>query len=203
MKKLKKIQKIIGLLIIAIILVIIVYGILIIIPNKKNAKDISESIKYGYTLYKRDIKLYKDTFEKLKGVLEKDTINYNEYAKYASELFIIDFYTLNNKISKNDIGGIQFIHEDLKDNFIQKASDTVYKYINSESVKNELPEVSTIKSSVKEGKYKISDIEYDSYIVELNWDYIKDYGYEKNGIVTLVKVDDELFIVEKDNINEK
>lgn len=203
MKKLKKIQKIIGLLIIAIILVIIVYGILIIIPNKKNAKDISESIKYGYTLYKRDTKLYKDTFEKLKSVLEKDTINYNEYAKYASELFIIDFYTLNNKISKNDIGGIQFIHEDLKDNFIQKASDTVYKYINSESVKNELPEVSTIKSSVKEGKYKISDIEYDSYIVELNWDYIKDYGYEKNGIVTLVKVDDELFIVEKDNINEK
>lgn len=203
MKKLKKIQKIIGLLIIAIILVIIVYGILIIIPNKKNAKDISESIKYGYTLYKRDINLYKDTFEKLKSVLEKDTINYNEYAKYVSELFIIDFYTLNNKISKNDIGGIQFIHEDLKDNFIQKASDTVYKYINSESVKNELPEVSTIKSSVKEGKYKISDIEYDSYIVELNWDYIKDYGYEKNGIVTLVKVDDELFIVEKDNSNEK
>lgn len=203
MKKLKKIQKIIGLLIIAIILVIIVYGILIIIPNKKNAKDISESIKYGYTLYKRDTKLYKDTFEKLKSVLEKDNINYNEYAKYASELFIIDFYTLNNKISKNDIGGIQFIHEDLKDNFIQKASDTVYKYINSESVKNELPEVSTIKSSVKEGKYKISDIEYDSYIVELNWDYIKDYGYEKNGIVTLVKVDDELFIVEKDNSNEK
>ena len=110
---------------------------------------------------------------------------------------------MNNKISKNDIGGIQFIHEDLKDNFIQKASDTVYKYINSESVKNELPEVSTIKSSVKEGKYKISDIEYDSYIVELNWDYIKDYGYEKNGILTLVKVDDELFIVEKDNSNEK
>ena len=138
-------------------------------------------------------------------VLDKEPIDYEEYAKYLSELFIIDFYTLDNKNDKNDIGGIQFIYDDLKDNFILNASDTVYKYIkNITSSKNrQLPVVSKINvSDISENTYKIENTEYSSYIVTLDWSYEKDYGYETSTKITLIKKDNKLFIVEKVSNNE-
>ena len=42
-----------------------------------------------------------------------------------------DFYNLENKITKNDVGGLQFIHEDMQENFLLKAKDTMYKNIDN------------------------------------------------------------------------
>ena len=149
MKKINKVQKVIGFMMLLLIISMVVYVVLILLPNKKTNMSPDDTIKFGYTSYKRDTKLYKDTFDSLGKVLDKEPIDYEEYAKYLSELFIIDFYTLDNKNDKNDIGGIQFIYDDLKDNFILNASDTVYKYIkNITSSKNrQLPVVSKINVS--------------------------------------------------------
>ena len=146
MKKINKVQKVIGFMMLLLVISMVVYVVLILLPNKKTNMSPDDTIKFGYTSYKRDTKLYKDTFDSLGKVLDKEPIDYEEYAKYLSELFIIDFYTLDNKNDKNDIGGIQFIYDDLKDNFILNASDTVYKYIkNITSSKNrQLPVVSKI-----------------------------------------------------------
>lgn len=188
-----------------LIISMVVYVVLILLPNKKTNMSPDDTIKFGYTSYKRDTKLYKDTFDSLGKVLDKEPIDYEEYAKYLSELFIIDFYTLDNKNDKNDIGGIQFIYDDLKDNFILNASDTVYKYIkNITSSKNrQLPVVSKINvSDISENTYKIENTEYSSYIVTLDWSYEKDYGYETSTKITLIKKDNKLFIVEKVSNNE-
>ena len=193
MKKINKVQKVIGFMMLLLIISMVVYVVLILLPNKKTNMSPDDTIKFGYTSYKRDTKLYKDTFD------------YEEYAKYLSELFIIDFYTLDNKNDKNDIGGIQFIYDDLKDNFILNASDTVYKYIkNITSSKNrQLPVVSKINvSDISENTYKIENTEYSSYIVTLDWSYEKDYGYETSTKITLIKKDNKLFIVEKVSNNE-
>ena len=188
-----------------LIISMVVYVVLILLPNKKTNMSPDDTIKFGYTSYKRDTKLYKDTFDSLGKVLDKEPIDYEEYAKYLSELFIIDFYTLDNKNDKNDIGGIQFIYDDLKDNFILNASNTVYKYIkNITSSKNrQLPVVSKINvSDISENTYKIENTEYSSYIVTLDWSYEKDYGYETSTKITLIKKDNKLFIVEKVSNNE-
>lgn len=205
MKKINKVQKVIGFIMLLLIISMVVYVVLILLPNKKTNMSPDDTIKFGYTSYKRDTKLYKDTFDSLGKVLDKEPIDYEEYAKYLSELFIIDFYTLDNKNDKNDIGGIQFIYDDLKDNFILNASDTVYKYIkNITSSKNrQLPVVSKINvSDISENTYKIENTEYSSYIVTLDWSYEKDYGYETSTKITLIKKDNKLFIVEKVSNNE-
>lgn len=205
MKKINKVQKVIGFMMLLLIISMVVYVVLILLPNKKNNMSPEDTIKFGYISYKRDTKLYKDTFDSLGKVLDKEPIDYEEYAKYLSELFIIDFYTLDNKNDKNDIGGIQFIYDDLKDNFILNASDTVYKYIkNITSSKNrQLPVVSKINvSDISENTYKIENTEYSSYIVTLDWSYEKDYGYETSTKITLIKKDNKLFIVEKVSNNE-
>ena len=205
MKKINKVQKVIGFMMLLLIISMVVYVVLILLPNKKTNMSPDDTIKFGYTSYKRDTKSYKDTFDSLGKVLDKEPIDYEEYAKYLSELFIIDFYTLDNKNDKNDIGGIQFIYDDLKDNFILNASDTVYKYIkNITSSKNrQLPVVSKINvSDISENTYKIENTEYSSYIVTLDWSYEKDYGYETSTKITLIKKDNKLFIVEKVSNNE-
>lgn len=205
MKRINKVQKVIGFIMLLLIISMVVYVVLILLPNKKTNMSPDDTIKFGYTSYKRDTKLYKDTFDSLGKVLDKEPIDYEEYAKYLSELFIIDFYTLDNKNDKNDIGGIQFIYDDLKDNFILNASDTVYKYIkNITSSKNrQLPVVSKINvSDISENTYKIENTEYSSYIVTLDWSYEKDYGYETSTKITLIKKDNKLFIVEKVSNNE-
>lgn len=205
MKKINKVQKVIGFMMLLLVISMVVYVVLILLPNKKTNMSPDDTIKFGYTSYKRDTKLYKDTFDSLGKVLDKEPIDYEEYAKYLSELFIIDFYTLDNKNDKNDIGGIQFIYDDLKDNFMLNASDTVYKYIkNITSSKNrQLPVVSKINvSDISENTYKIENTEYNSYIVTLDWSYEKDYGYETSTKITLIKKDNKLFIVEKVSNNE-
>lgn len=205
MKRINKVQKVIGFMMLLLVISMVVYVVLILLPNKKTNMSPDDTIKFGYTSYKRDTKLYKDTFDSLGKVLDKEPIDYEEYAKYLSELFIIDFYTLDNKNDKNDIGGIQFIYDDLKDNFIFNASDTVYKYIkNITSSKNrQLPVVSKINvSDISENTYKIENTEYSSYIVTLDWSYEKDYGYETSTKITLIKKDNKLFIVEKVSNNE-
>ena len=192
MKKINKVQKVIGFMMLLLVISMVVYVVLILLPNKKTNMSPDDTIKFGYTSYKRDTKLYKDTFDSLGKVLDKEPIDYEEYAKYLSELFIIDFYTLDNKNDKNDI-------------FILNASDTVYKYIkNITSSKNrQLPVVSKINvSDISENTYKIENTEYSSYIVTLDWSYEKDYGYETSTKITLIKKDNKLFIVEKVSNNE-
>ena len=42
--------------------------------------------------------IYKTYFKELSKVLNEKTIDYTEYAKLISKLFVIDLYTLDNKL---------------------------------------------------------------------------------------------------------
>lgn len=199
MKKLDKIKKIIGIIILLLIVVIGVYGVLIILPNRNKDVEIKEidKIKYGYIQYSRDTKLYKDVFNDLKNELNKEVIDYKKYAENISKLFIIDLYTLNNKNSKEDVGGVQYLKEELKENFILNASNTMYKYVGREDV--DLPEVSSIELiNITESKYIIDKNEYNSFEVKLNWEYKKDLGYDKESKIIVIKDGEQLYIVEKE-----
>lgn len=157
---------------------------------------------YGYTLKERDTELYKATFKELEEVLNEEPINYQDYAKKVSELFIIDVYTLNNKLTSTDIGGNEFLHKDLKDNFNEKMGSTLYRNVknNIDGKRNQkLPEVSKVEvTNVEEGKYTYDGNEYDAYIVSLKWEYVEDMEYQNTLKVTLIKDNDLLYIVKGD-----
>ncbi len=205
MKKKSKLKKILIILIILVIIAII--GILVynfFFKNKEEEVKVIKSIpEYGYDLRENETKLYKDEFEKLDDILSKNDVDYEEYAKEIAKLFIIDFYTLSNKQSKNDIGGTDFIKESMRDNFIEEARSTFYRYleVESDNRNQDLPEVSEIKSvEIEDTSFTYSDdtVDDNAYRVTISWDYKEDFGYETKANMIIVKEDKKLYIVEMD-----
>lgn len=190
-----KIKKIIRIIMLVVIALIAIYAIFVAIPSKKNKDEGIENINNKYILYKRDSSLYKENFEKLRTILETSPVDNKEYAETIVKLFVIDFYTLDNKNDNTDIGGLQYVHSNLKDNLVLNASSTMYKYIKTTK---EFPKVKSITSvDTRETTYKINDKDYSAYAITINWEYDKDLGYEKQGTFIVVNDNGNLSIVEK------
>ena len=169
-----------------------------LVPKVEN-KEISSISLYGYTLKKNDNDLYKTNFKELEKVLNEDIVDYEEYAKLISKLFVIDVFTLNNKFASTDIGGIQYLHNDIKDNFKENMGATLYKFVESNvDGKREqiLPEVSSVEvDNVFETKFTYNEKEYPAYLVTLSYDYVSDLGYQNNIKLTVINDDNILYIV--------
>ncbi len=190
-----KIKKIIRIIMLVVVALIAIYAIFVAIPSKKNKDEGIENINNKYILYKRDSSLYKENFEKLRTILETSPVDNKKYAETIVKLFVIDFYTLDNKNDNTDIGGLQYVHSNLKDNLVLNASSTMYKYIKTTK---ELPKVKSITSvDTRETTYKINDKDYSAYAITINWEYDKDLGYEKQGTFIVVNDNENLSIVEK------
>lgn len=193
--EINKIKKIIRIIMLVVVALIAIYAIFVAIPSKKNKDEGIENINNKYILYKRDSNLYKENFEKLRTILETSPVDNKEYAETIVKLFVIDFYTLDNKNDNTDIGGLQYVHSNLKDNLVLNASSTMYKYIKTTK---ELPKVKSITSvDTRETTYKINDKDYSAYAITINWEYDKDLGYEKQGTFIVVNDNGDLSIVEK------
>lgn len=193
-----------GVIVIFIIVGIILFGYLgYRVKNdffKGSERKKLDSIElYGYTLSKNDTEIYKTYFKELSKVLNEKTIDYTEYAKLISKLFVIDLYTLDNKLASTDIGGLEFLHKDLKDNFKENIGSTLYNFVESNidgKRTQELPIVKDVNvSDVFETKYTYNKTEYDAYIVSTDITYEKDLGYPKSMKLTIIKDNNILYIV--------
>lgn len=173
--------------------------------TETNTVEVLDSINgYDYHLEDRDSEIYKETFFKLKELLEKsETIEYEQYAKYIAELFLIDFYTIENKISKYDVGSLDFIYPEEKEKFQNKAMDTMYKMVLDNSTntrKQDLPKVT--KVDLKEPvstMYPKGDKKLEGYTIDATISYQKDLGYDKNVNLTLVKEENKIYVVKLTN----
>ena len=168
--------------------------------SKTNSKKQIDSIDfYGYTLSKSDTDLYKSIFKELSKVLNEKPVNMNSYAKLVSELFIIDLYSLDSKLTSTDIGGIEFLHKDLRENFKENMGSTLYKFVESNidgKRKQELPMVKEVNvTDVFETKYTYNKNEYPAYLVTVNWTYEKDLGYQTSTKLTIINDNGILYIV--------
>mgnify|MGYP004642297763 CR=1 FL=1 len=192
----------------------VVYSIFVKQIDNKEKKPVKSndivSIKdYPYEMNKKkSTKLFKDNFLELKENLESSSVDYEAYAKSVAKLFASDFYTLSNKINKYDIGGVQFVFNEKQDNFKLKASETFYKYIEDNTDSNrqqELPLVSEVfVDSINEESYVIENTEYSGYLAKVKLVYEKDLGYDTDILLTLVKSDNIISVVQidKDDVNE-
>lgn len=166
------------------------------VKPKVETKVISNIEKYGYTLDDRDTKYMKEIFKELENILNTEEVNEEEYAKTISKLFIIDFYTLSNKINKYDVGSLEYILNDKQEMFKNKAMDTIYSDIYDNTYKDrvqELPEVTSVEIiDIKEEEFELNKDKVNSYKVTLEFKYKKDLGYDKEGTINLVKSNNKL-----------
>ena len=193
-----------GLILIAILIVIIlVITIIFLLNNNKKVEKtkVVDSIdNFSYTLDDRDTKLMKDTYNELKDVLNKDQIDYELYAKTLAKLFVIDLFTMNNKINKYDVGSTEYIYPESVDNFKLNVEDTIYKSMEDNSDgkrKQDLPEVISVDvANIEEVEFEIKEEIENVYEVNLTWQYEKDLGYDDDATIKLLKVNDKLYVVE-------
>ena len=203
MKKRRKLKKKVVVLIVLIIIALFSITGLILYntffsKSDNSVKVVDEIPGYGYTLQDDQPKIYKELFKELAEVLSKDSVDEDEYAKLISQMAVIDFYNLDNKVSKNDVGGVQFIRAKNIDNFVLEASETVYKYIEHDIYGNRnqtLPEVtSSSVKNIKQEAYSYKDIKDDkAYTVTVNIEYKKDLDYPTEVIVKLLHTDNPNF----------
>lgn len=193
-----------------IYIVIIFICIILLYINLKSSFSSKSSIEktqvekienYNYNLHSNDTDIYKDKFQELKTILEKEEINDKDYATLVAELFVIDFYTLDNKITNRDIGGTEFIHPNMLKEFSNKARGTIYKNITNNLYgdrKEKLQVVKNVKvTSIDNIKYQNNDINTDNaYQIKIDIEYEKDLKYQESVTLTLVKQNEKIYIVE-------
>lgn len=193
-----------GLILIAILIVLIlVITIIFLLKGDKKVEKtkVVDSINnYSYTLEDRDTKLMKETYNELKDILNKDQIDYEAYAKTLAKLFVIDLFTMNNKINKYDVGSTEYVYPESVDNFKLNVEDTIYKSMEDNSDgkrKQDLPEVISVDAlNIEEVEFEIKEEIEKVYEVKLTWEYEKDLGYDDNATIKLLNVDDKLYVVE-------
>ncbi len=193
--------------IIVLITLVLALILIIFISNKDENSSPEQSVildaidKYEYKLEDRDGILFKNKFDQLKKLVNEEHIDYESYAKIISELYVIDLYTIENKTNKYDVGGMEFLHPDIRENFSLKVQDTIYKTVedntNGKRTQN-LPEViSTEITEYKVDTFKIGEIDKEAYFVTLEWTYEADLGYDGKATIVLVNENDILYIVEQ------
>lgn len=209
-KKKRKLKKQVKILIIIIVIAVIGIGFFLLLKptgskKKVNKIEVTDKIEgYGYTLNDNATSYQKKLFAELKSILESSDVNDEEYAKTMSKLFLADFYNLDNKVTKSDIGGVQFVYKSYQDDFAKAAAAGMYYYIESDIYgkrKQELPVVSSVEvADIKETPVKYQDkSDNKGYVVNLTITYQKDLGYQEDVSLTLIHTDKKLEIVNMAN----
>lgn len=136
MKLKKSVKRFLIVLLIVLILAAVILWFVFGRGEKKQEPQTATVVEtlddYGYSLRSDATSLQKSLFEELKQVLNAEPINEEEYAKIVARSFIADFYTLDNKVTNNDVGGAQYFYSAVRDNFILSAQDSIYKYVESD-----------------------------------------------------------------------
>ena len=196
--------------IIASILLVIVIGLVYVMSTAffqdeertpRDARILKEIEGYDYTLDDTKTALFINLFDELEGVLTAEEIDEEQYATLVAKLFIVDFFDLESKLTGNDVGGVQFVHEKAREDFILKARDTIYKYVESDLYDDrdqKLPSVLEVTLNDIEASEFVYESIQDSnaYHANLQWQYKEDLSYQNSATLVLVREGNKLSIVE-------
>lgn len=202
---------IVGLAILLIILIIITgimaYGIIKDMFGSKSSEEvvIVDNISdYDYELTENHTDYFESLYYDLKDVLNNETSETFDldYATLVAQLFTADFYDLNSKLNKTDIGGVQFIYDSYRDSFRNFASDVngIYYYVENNIYgerEQKLPIVKDVSvTDVTNINYAYEDInDSNAYQIKLYITYEEDLGYPSHATVTLVHHDKKIEVI--------
>ena len=194
-----------------IILLLLLLGIIVgggyysyheLFKTKSSAVTIVSQIDdYSYYLNSNTTRLYRKYYKLLEEELKDSKVDEKNYVTLLSQLFTIDFYTLSNKLTNKDIGGIKFVASNLKEKFQEEASSTIYKYVNNNNNQKRTQQLPEVKQATVT---KIENTDYEEkewkdssgYIVDVQLEYVEDLGYPKEVKLTFIHEENKLVLVE-------
>lgn len=199
----RKIKKFILLL---VLISLIIFGLIMggkkLLSKRKihEVKVVDKLADYGYELVENKGNYYESLFKELKAELNQTEVDYDRYATIISQLFITDFFTLENKTSKNDIGGTQFVYKNFQTDFEKLAKAGIYHSVKSNIYgdrKQELPVVSKVEvTNLSKREYDYLDqTDENAYTIDVTITYEKELGYQKEATLVLVHVENRLELV--------
>ena len=166
-------------------------------------KVINQIDKYGYSLKENKPTKYKELFKDLEEILNEEEVDEEKYVSKIAEMFIYDFYSLNDKIAKTDIGGVEFVYSEILENFLQNAQNTYYKYIESNIYNNRkqsLPVVTNFNiESIKQGPFAYGEqTDENAWGLRVTWSYTDDQfsSYQKAAALIFIHDGEKLSLVE-------
>ncbi len=195
-------------LLIILVIALIIVGFLIYKKGSqkqevKEVKVINQIENYNYSLKENKPSKYKELFKELETILNEKEVNEEKYVSKITEMFIYDFYSLNDKAAKTDIGGVEFVYSEIRENFLQNAQNTYYKYIESNIYNNRkqsLPVVSDITiTSVEKISFAYGNKNDDqAYRVKATWSYTDSQfaSYQKEATLIFIHDGTKLSLVE-------
>ena len=201
-KKPKIIITLVALLLIAALAVVLVISFKPKQTKVKEVKVLKSIDEYGYQLKDNKTKKYKDMFKELEDILRADTVDEEAYAKKIAEMFVYDFFSLEDKAAKTDVGGVEFVHPNAVANFLFNTEDTYYKYVESNIYgerKQELPAVETVTvDSIEKSEFAWNNTMHEAYEVKLSWTYTNEKfaDYQKTALVILIKNELNYYVVQ-------
>ena len=198
-----KIKPITIILLCLIAVAILVSGFVVwnnFIKPRTTKSKVVDSIKnkdVDYVVSDTDTKLFKENFNELKKILNAKEVDNKKYAETIAKLFVIDFFTLSNKTSKNDVGGVQFVYVGYQKDFIDAARDGMYKQVHSLVTDNasnaDLPTVTKVKIddideispyTMFEGDFFTED--QVGYMINISWEYKNKDDFQHNATIIVV-----------------
>ncbi len=204
----KKSTKILVVLLIILFLMLIGGGVYFFFFKQKPVEEaptneviITNTIdEYEYNLEDRDTELFKNKFEELKELLNQEEFSKEDYITLVSELFVTDLFTISNKISRYDVGGLEYVYSGAVDSFRSVAENSIYKTVENNidgSRSQNLPEVSSISvTDISTISYEMPDeSSVEGYRVAVNWEYVTDYGYDDSAVLVLIPDENKMGVV--------
>lgn len=205
-KKKRKLKKKPIIIILFLLLIVIASCLFVLLSKDDNKKETKEKVvktvesikEYDYELKENETKYYKSLFKELKKVLDEENVDEEKYAELISQLFVADFYNLDNKVSKSDIGGTQFVYKDYQDDFENFAKDSMYKHVESNVYgerKQNLPVVNKVFVTLSKTTFKYGDkTDENAYLASFEIEYKENLDYQTKGKLTLIHGDKKLEI---------
>ena len=207
-------------ILILILLLVIIGGVGFVIWKNHKKPTITEAtvideIKtdgydYGYSLTDLDSEYYKEEFGKLKEILTAETVDETAYIEQLARCFTVDLYSLNTKLNKNDIGGLEYVYTKIQDDYAKQVMYNIYDSIISIDNRGnkkypEVKSVSVVKKEAKEGDtslpyeeinyYLSKDKKVTGYLVKLDITYDDSNKAAEKVSVVIIKEDDKKYSV--------
>lgn len=171
------------------------------IENKKEEEKVSVLETYNYKISDNATEYEKNLFKELEATLNKEEVNFEEYATILSKIFIADLLTLNTKKSSSDITSMQYIYDNYREYYKTKVMDTIYSTIELNLDGKRTQELPTVKevtvSSITNEAFSINKevVDSNAFKIKVDIEYEKDLDYPTNYTIIMIKNENLLQVV--------
>lgn len=183
-----------------IILITLVASYFVLFKKENNETTVIDTVN-GYKLESTSSEYYKSLFTELKTLYSKEYTD-SELATLISKMFLADYLSLSTATSKNDVGGVDFIYESFKEDFIKISKTSIYKTVENNiygNRKQSLPLVTLVDvKSITDSEFDINDISTTVKEVSAQISYKTDMGYQEEVTLLLVKTNDKYEVIKMD-----